>query len=140
MEASMKKRGTHTKADFSQSPDFYIELGVGKAHLLIQQVMDRKQVSQVELAQRMKLTAPAVSRLLDDERNLTVSKFSEILFHLNEEVEYSSKPIGGRTGLSKGIEKYKHMGDVIHLGKRRGLAAATEQDDDNEDEAEQVFG
>lgn len=51
---------------------------------LIWKLMEEKKISRTELAQKMRKRKSAISRLLSGERNLTIGKYAEILYHLNE--------------------------------------------------------
>jgi transcriptional regulator with XRE-family HTH domain len=126
------KKSPYTKADFKNDPEFHVDLAVSKAHELIFEIMEKKDVSQAELAKRMKISEPAVSRLLNDDRNFGVAKFAEIMFWLGEELEFQCSSILEQKKGAESIPKY--VGNVISLASyqvgQEGTAGAKAVDDD----------
>ncbi len=70
------------------------------------EIMEEKKITQSQLAKKMKLSKSQISRLLSDDRNLTLSSIARIFFALGEEVEIITK---SQVGLLKGSPNHLHI-------------------------------
>ena len=55
------------------------------------EIMNEKKITQTKLAKKMKLSKSQISRLLSDDRNLTLSSIAKIFYALGEELEVLTK-------------------------------------------------
>lgn len=67
---------------------------------MIGRLMKKKGVSRSELAQKLGKTPAWITQVLDGEHNKTIRTLSDLLWALDESLEFTHKPIG--TSRSKG--------------------------------------
>lgn len=91
------KRELRTKyrhEHFQGNRDYHVQLTLAKAHARVAEIMEAKGINQVELMRRMGCSEAHVSRLLDDERNLTLKSYGSIMFALGCEVDFVPHDVG----------------------------------------------
>jgi len=86
------------------------------------EIMERKKINQTDLAKRMNLSKSQVSRLLSDDRNLTLLSISKIFMAMEEEPAILSK-----SELNDLSKKQSNAQIMIHLQLDYGSMPRTEQ-------------
>lgn len=94
----MKKNNkqAYRHSHFNQDAEYHVELTLAKAHARVAEVMNKRGITQVDLARMLECSEAHVSNLLDDERNFTIKTYGKLMFNLGCEVDFDIYDIGAQ--------------------------------------------
>lgn len=91
MQKDKKGNKFRSRRDFRNCPEYYIEFSSLSFNYILGSLMEKKKMKLTNLAKKMKVTKGTASRYFDPNRNLSIKKFGEILFHLDFEIAIEPK-------------------------------------------------